>query len=239
MASQRPRLRQARACAKVGRVNSKAARPSPTRRPPGRVKSAPRLQGRPRSRTRPGPAPPARLTAAPRPTILAGMTPAETAGLTFADVIDVALGAGPLIAAVGIWWFGFAMNRSNTRRAEAEKNRHTEVMTAFKDAAENCKAMQAQAAEDRTGRPLRGCWRPLPSSSAACRRRLRKPVPARPRRIAAAPASMPPPVSAWNARAFDATSAAIRPDQSNARPGVSSLSASSAATALPTGATLK
>ena len=46
---------------------------------------------------------------------------------------------------------------------------------------------------------------------------------------------MPPPVNAWNARALPATSAAIRPDLSNAKPGISSLSASSAATALPTG----
>ena len=65
------------------------------------------------------------------------MTPAETADLTFADVIDVALRTGPLIAAAGIWWFGFAMNRANKqraeadqRRAEAEKNRHIESMEA-------------------------------------------------------------------------------------------------------------
>ena len=44
---------------------------------------------------------------------------------------------------------------------------------------------------------------------------------------AAASASMPPPVNAWNARALDATSAVIKQDRSNARPGVSSLSASS------------
>ena len=77
------------------------------------------------------------------------MTPAETAGLTFAEIADYILRAGPLLAAFGVWYFGSRMDRSNKRRAEAderraeaEKNRHTESMTALK-------AMQAEAAADR------------------------------------------------------------------------------------------
>ena len=77
------------------------------------------------------------------------MTPAETAGLTFAEIADYTLRAGPLLAALGVWYFGSCMDRSNKRRAEAderraeaEKNRHTESMTALK-------AMQADAAADR------------------------------------------------------------------------------------------
>ena len=88
--------------------------------------------------------------------MLAGMTPAETAGLTFAELVEYVLRAGPLIAAVGIWYFGNRMERSNKRRAEtderraeAEKNRHIESMTALAQAAEDRKAAQAAAAEDR------------------------------------------------------------------------------------------
>ena len=77
------------------------------------------------------------------------MTPAETAGLTLAEIVEYVLGAGPLIAAAGIWWFGFAMDRGNKRRAETEKDRHEQIMAAFKDAAEDRKAALAQAVEDR------------------------------------------------------------------------------------------
>ena len=77
------------------------------------------------------------------------MTPVETAGLTFAEIADYILRAGPLIAAVGVWVFGVGMNRSNARRTKAEENRHTEVMAAFEQAAEDRKAAQAEAAADR------------------------------------------------------------------------------------------
>ena len=85
------------------------------------------------------------------------MTPPEP------GTFDVALKFAPLIAAGGIWVFGIMMwfqnrnrkkaddNRAEAdkRRAEAEKNRHTESMTALKDAAEDRKAAQAAAVEDR------------------------------------------------------------------------------------------
>ena len=51
------------------------------------------------------------------------MTPAETAGLTFAEFVEYVIRLDPLIAAVGIWWFGFAMNLSNTRREKADQRR--------------------------------------------------------------------------------------------------------------------
>ena len=71
------------------------------------------------------------LTAAPRPTILAGMTP-ETAGLTFAEI---ALRGGPTLAAVGVWIFGAIMVFQNWRKE--------------RQAAEDRKAAQAAAAESR------------------------------------------------------------------------------------------
>ena len=81
--------------------------------------------------------------------MLAGMTPAETAGLTFAELVEYVLRAGPLIAAVGIWYFGNRMERSNKRRAETEKDRHEQIMESFKQAAEDRKAALAQADKDR------------------------------------------------------------------------------------------
>ena len=77
------------------------------------------------------------------------MIPAETAGLTFAELVEYVLRAGPLIAAVGIWYFGNRMERSNKRRAETEKDRHEQIMESFKQAAEDRKAALAQADEDR------------------------------------------------------------------------------------------
>ena len=77
------------------------------------------------------------------------MTPAETAGLTFAELVEYVLRAGPLIAAVGIWYFGNRMERSNKRRAETEKDRHEQIMESFKQAAEDRKAALAQADKDR------------------------------------------------------------------------------------------
>ena len=80
------------------------------------------------------------------------MTEYEAASLT-ASYIGLAIAAGNMLAAIvaaaGIWVFGHAMKRSNENRAETEKNRHEQIMTAFKDAAEDRKAAQAAAAEDR------------------------------------------------------------------------------------------
>ena len=93
-----------------------------------------------------------RLTAAPRPVSLAGMNEYEIAGLAasrMAAWASVASAAAAAVAALGIWVFGIGMMRSNERRAETEKDRHTQIMTAFKDAAEDRKAAQADAAEDR------------------------------------------------------------------------------------------
>ena len=73
-------------------------------------------------------------------------------GLT-ASYIGLAIAAGNMLAAIvaaaGIWVFGTSMKRANENRAETEKNRHEQVMAAFKDAAEDRKAAQAAAAEDR------------------------------------------------------------------------------------------
>ena len=73
-------------------------------------------------------------------------------GLT-ASYIGLAIAAGNMLAAIvaaaGIWVFGTSMKRANENRAETEKNRHEQIMAAFKDAAEDRKAAQAAAAEDR------------------------------------------------------------------------------------------
>ena len=80
------------------------------------------------------------------------MTEYEAASLT-ASHIGLAIAAGNMLAAIvaaaGIWVFGTSMKRANENRAETEKNRHEQIMTAFKDAAEDRKAAQAAAAEDR------------------------------------------------------------------------------------------
>ena len=80
------------------------------------------------------------------------MTEYEAASLT-ASYIGLAIAAGNMLAAIvaaaGIWVFGTSMKRANENRAETEKNRHEQIMTAFKDAAEDRKAAQAAAAEDR------------------------------------------------------------------------------------------
>ena len=69
-------------------------------------------------------------------------------GLTVA-YIGLAIAAGNMLAAIvaaaGIWVFGHAMKRSNENRAETEKNRHEQIMAAFKDAAEDRKAAREQA----------------------------------------------------------------------------------------------
>ena len=80
------------------------------------------------------------------------MTEYEAASLT-ASYIGLAIAAGNMLAAIvaaaGIWVFGTSMKRANENRAETEKNRHEQIMAAFKDAAEDRKAAQAAAAEDR------------------------------------------------------------------------------------------
>ena len=63
------------------------------------------------------------------------MTEYEAASLT-ATYIGLAIAAGNMLAAIaaaGIWVFGSAMHRSNKQRAEAEKNRHEESMTALEE----------------------------------------------------------------------------------------------------------
>ena len=80
------------------------------------------------------------------------MTEYEAASLT-ASYIGLAIAAGNMLAAIvaaaGIRVFGTSMKRANENRAETEKNRHEQIMAAFKDAAEDRKAAQAAAAEDR------------------------------------------------------------------------------------------
>ena len=92
------------------------------------------------------------LTDAPCPTILAGMSPVETAGLTVAEIADYVIRLGPTIAALGIWFFGFIMwgqNRSRAAQAAKDAKATQAIMEALKDAAEDRKEMQKQAAEER------------------------------------------------------------------------------------------
>ena len=92
------------------------------------------------------------MTGAPRPTILAGMSPAETVGLSVADIIAHVSALGSTIAALGIWFFGFIMwgqNRSRAAQAAKDAKATQAIMEALKDAAEDRKEMQKQAAEDR------------------------------------------------------------------------------------------
>ena len=65
--------------------------------------------------------------------MLASMTPPEPSLFAVIAVIaDYILRAGPLVAAVGIWYFGVGMKRSNDRRAEdaAEDRKVTQAMLA-------------------------------------------------------------------------------------------------------------
>ena len=92
------------------------------------------------------------MTDAPCPTILAGMSPVETAGLTVAEIADYVIRLGPTIAALGIWFFGFIMwgqNRSRAAQAAKDAKATQAIMEALKDAAEDRKEMQKQAAEER------------------------------------------------------------------------------------------
>ena len=62
--------------------------------------------------------------------MLAGMTPPEPSIL--AVIVEYVLRAGPIVAAVGIWYFGIGMKCSNDRRAEdaAEDRKVTQAMLA-------------------------------------------------------------------------------------------------------------
>ena len=80
------------------------------------------------------------------------MTPPEPS--LFAVIVEYASALGSPVAALGIWLFGIVMlfqNRSRAkadrRRADVERNRHTEAMTALAQAAEDRKDAQAAAAE--------------------------------------------------------------------------------------------
>ena len=85
------------------------------------------------------------------------MTEYEAAGLAIsrasltASYIGLAIAAGnmlaAIVAAVGIWVFGSAMHRSNKQRAEAEKNRREESMTAFKELIRHTSPSQPGPAE--------------------------------------------------------------------------------------------
>ena len=80
------------------------------------------------------------------------------AGLT-ASYIGLAIAAGNMLAAVvvaaGIWVFGSAMHRFNKQRAEAEKNRHEESMTALKELIRRTSPPQPSSpAADPLGHPL-------------------------------------------------------------------------------------
>ena len=85
------------------------------------------------------------------------MTEYESASLT-ASHIGLAIAAGNMLAAIvaatGIWVFGLAMKRANDqraeaeqRRADAEKNRHEESMTALKELIRRTSPPQAGPAE--------------------------------------------------------------------------------------------
>ena len=52
------------------------------------------------------------------------MTPAETAGLTVADIVEYASALGSPVAALGIWFFGVVMllqNRSKAAQADEDR----------------------------------------------------------------------------------------------------------------------
>ena len=72
------------------------------------------------------------------------------AGLT-ASYIGLAIAAGNMLAAIvaaaGIRVLGSAMHRSNKQRAEAEKNRHEESMTAIKELIRHTSPSQPDPAE--------------------------------------------------------------------------------------------
>ena len=95
------------------------------------------------------------MTAPPRPTILAGMTPPEPGFLDILDRLAPIASAVAAILVVGIMASGVkAKNRSNDQRAEAEKRRaeaeqrrHEESMTALKELIRRTSPPQAGPAD--------------------------------------------------------------------------------------------
>ena len=62
------------------------------------------------------------------------MTPAETAGLTVAEIVGYASALGSPIAALGIWFFGVVMlfqNRSRTAQAAEDRQAMQAMMAAL------------------------------------------------------------------------------------------------------------
>ena len=62
------------------------------------------------------------------------MTPAETAGLTVAEIVEYASALGSPIAALGIWFFGVVMlfqNRSQTAQAAEDRQAMQAMMAAL------------------------------------------------------------------------------------------------------------
>ena len=82
------------------------------------------------------------------------MTPAETAGITVAEIVQHLRDLGTTIAALGVWFFGFVMwGQSRSRRKQADKDREAAQRQADRQAAaaaEDRKAAQAQAAQAAT-----------------------------------------------------------------------------------------
>ena len=77
------------------------------------------------------------------------MTPAETAGLTAAEIVEYVIGLAPTIAALGIWFFGFVMwSQNRSRAAQAAEDRKAAQAQAAQAAAQAAED-RAQAAEDR------------------------------------------------------------------------------------------
>ena len=82
------------------------------------------------------------------------MTPAETAGITVAEIVQHLRDLGTTIAALGVWFFGFVMwGQNRSGRKQADKDREAAQRQADRQAAaaaEDRKAAQAQAAQAAT-----------------------------------------------------------------------------------------
>ena len=121
---------------------------SRTERHPGPAVQIAGVAGPRRRQAGPGPHPPGKGRR---------MTEYEAASLT-ASYIGLAIAAGNMLAAIvaaaGIRVFGSAMHRSNKQRAEAEKNRHEESMTALKELIRRTSPSQPGPAECPAALPL-------------------------------------------------------------------------------------